>query len=145
VIELVAALHQIAKNSNQIASHGAADAAVIHFEDLFFRSDDEIIVDADFTELVFNYGDSLAVILGENPIEQRGLAGTEEAGQNCDGDFGSACHGWLVGWLDIKKGKREYVSFTAQAPALMLRVCACCNPKRDGVFDLIATDPASVV
>jgi hypothetical protein len=35
------------------------------------------------------------MILGENPIEQRRLAGTQEAGQNCDWDFGSGCHVWL--------------------------------------------------
>jgi hypothetical protein len=39
-IHAVPAPHQAAGNSYQIAAHRAADAAVVHFEDFFFRIDD---------------------------------------------------------------------------------------------------------
>jgi len=35
MIKLVSPLHQVANDRNQVAPHGAADAAIIHLEDFF--------------------------------------------------------------------------------------------------------------
>ncbi len=86
VVELVAPLHQVAEDADEVAADGAADAAVVHLEDLFLGADDELLIDADLAELVLDDGDALAVLLGEDVVEQRGLAGAEEAGEDGDGD-----------------------------------------------------------
>jgi hypothetical protein len=44
-----------------------------------------VVVHADLAELVLDDGDALAVILGQNPIQQRGLARPQKAGQHGDG------------------------------------------------------------
>ena len=83
-VEAAAALHQPGENADQVAAHGAADAAVIHLEDFFVGIDDDIVVDADFAELVDDDGEPLAVVLAEYAVEKRRLAGIEIAGQNRD-------------------------------------------------------------
>ena len=59
---------------------GAADAADVHFKDFFLRIDDQVVIDADFAELVHDYGVSSAVIAGEDAIEQRRFASSEKTG-----------------------------------------------------------------
>jgi hypothetical protein len=86
LVELVAALHQVAEDADQVAAHGAADAAVVHLEDLLLGVEHEGVVDADLAELVLDDGDPLAVLLGEDVVQQRRLAGAEEPGEHGDGD-----------------------------------------------------------
>ena len=88
VVELVSTLHQIAQNSNQISANGAADAAVVHLENLFFGPDYQIVVDADLAKLVFYDGDSLAMVLRQNAIEKGGFARAEEAREHRYGNCG---------------------------------------------------------
>ncbi len=85
-VEAVLALHQPAEDAEEIAAHGAADAAVVHLEDLLVALDDELVVHADLAELVFDDGDLAAVLLGQDAVEQRGFAGAEEAGEDGDGN-----------------------------------------------------------
>jgi hypothetical protein len=59
---------------------------------LFVSVDDEVIVDADLAELVDDDRVALAVSLGEDTVEERGLAGAEIAGE----------HG---GWRRVQVGK----------------------------------------
>src|ERR1700730_916774 len=73
-VELVTPGHEIAQDSNEISAHGATDAPVVHLEDLLLGVDHQLLVDADFAELVLDDGDPLAVTLGENAIQKRGLA-----------------------------------------------------------------------
>ena len=56
-------------------------------------SDDEVVVDAELAEFVDDHGVFLAVVLGEDAVEQRGLAGAEIAGEDGDGDGGGFGHG----------------------------------------------------
>ncbi len=77
---------QVAEDADEVAAHGAADAAVVHLEDFFLGADDQLLIDADLAELVLDDGDALAVLLGEDVVEQRGLAGAEEAGEDGDGN-----------------------------------------------------------
>jgi len=84
-IEGFLALHEAAEDADEIAAHGAADAAVVHLEELLVGLDDQLVVHADLAEFVFDHGEFLAVLLGQNAVEERGFAGAEEAGE--DGDW----------------------------------------------------------
>ena len=91
-IEPAGTLHQPLDDADQVAAHRAADAAIVHFVDLLVGFDDEVVVDADLAEFVDHHGIALAVVLREDAIEERGLAGAEIAGEHRDGDLGG-CHG----------------------------------------------------
>ena len=86
VVELVATLEQLPKDAQQVAAYRAADAAVVGLEDFFFGADDELVVDANLTELVFDDGDALAVLLRQDAIQQSGLSRPQKARQYGDGD-----------------------------------------------------------
>ena len=96
-VELALAPHQPIDDADQVAAHGAADAAVVHLEHFFVGADDQLVVDADLAELVDDHGVFLAVRLGQDAVEQRGLAGAEIAGEHGDGDFfGLSLFGRLI-------------------------------------------------
>ena len=61
-VELVAPLHQPADDADQVAAHGAADAAVVHLEHFLVAVHDEVVVDAEFAELVDHHGVFAAVV-----------------------------------------------------------------------------------
>src|SRR5262249_11550778 len=84
--------HQAFHDAHEIAAHRAADAAIVHLEHFLIGADDEVVVDADFTEFVDDDGVFLAVILRQDAVEQRGLAGPEIAGQHGHGNFGGFSH-----------------------------------------------------
>jgi hypothetical protein len=63
-----AAFHQIAKNPNQIAAHGAANAAIVHFKDFLVGVHHEFVVHPDFAVFVLDYRNPFPVLPGENPI-----------------------------------------------------------------------------
>ena len=86
-VELALPPHQPVEDAHQIAAHGAADAAIVHLEDFFVGADDEVVVDADLAEFIDDDGVFLAVRLGEDAVEQRGLAGAKVAGQHRDRDL----------------------------------------------------------
>ncbi len=86
-VELALAPHQAVEDAHQIAAHGAADAAVVHLEHFLVGADHQIVVDADLAEFIDDDGVFLAVRLGQDAVEQRGLAGAEIAGEHGDGDF----------------------------------------------------------
>ncbi len=84
------ALHQAVDHADQVPAHGAANAAVVHFEHVFIGPDHQIVVDADLAKLIDDDGVALAMILGEDAVQQGGFTGTEVAGQ--DGDWGLLAH-----------------------------------------------------
>src|SRR5471030_106108 len=84
-VELVLAFHQPFDDADQVAAHGAADAAVVHLEHFLVGVHHEVVVDAQLAELVHDHGVFLAVLLTQNPVEQRGLSGAEIAGQHGHG------------------------------------------------------------
>ncbi len=87
-VEALAAPAQLPENADQIAAHGAAQATVAGLEDLLLGPDHQRLIDTDLAELVLDHRDAPAVLLGENTIDQRGLAGSEKAGQHRDGNTG---------------------------------------------------------
>jgi hypothetical protein len=84
-VQTVLALHQTAKDADKVAPDGATDAPVVHLKDLFVALDDELVVHPYLAVLVFNHGQLFAVLLRQDAVEQGGLAGTEEAGEDGDG------------------------------------------------------------
>ena len=86
-VEAARPLHQALDDADQVAAHRAADAAVVHLVDLLVGFDDEVVVDADLAELVDHDGVALAVVLAEDAVEERRLAGAEIAGEHRDGDL----------------------------------------------------------
>ena len=86
-VELALALHQTFEDAHEIAAHRAADAAIVHLEHFLVGADDQIIVDADLAEFVDDHGVFLAVVLRQDPVQKRGLAGAEIAGQHGHGNF----------------------------------------------------------
>ena len=87
-VELVLALHQAFEDADEVAAHGAADAAVVHLEHFLVGVHHEVVVDAELAELVLDDGDVLAVLLAQDAVQQRGLAGAEKAGQHGHGHLG---------------------------------------------------------
>ena len=78
-----APLPQIAEDTNQVAAHGAADATIVHLDDLLLAAGNQnLVVDACLAELVLDDRDPLAVPLVKDAVEQRGLSGAEEAGED---------------------------------------------------------------
>jgi hypothetical protein len=86
VVELVTTLQQLPEDAQQVAAHRAADAAVVRLEDFFFGADHQLVIHTDLTELVFDDGDALAVVLREDAIEESGLSRPEKSRQDGDGD-----------------------------------------------------------
>ena len=87
-VEAAGAAHQALDDADQVAAHRAADAAIVHLVDFLVGFHDQVVVDADLAELVDDHGVALAVVFGEDAVEQRGLAGAEIAGQHGHGNLG---------------------------------------------------------
>ncbi|MCY1550091.1 hypothetical protein D9M68_863100 [compost metagenome] len=84
---VLATRRQLAEDAHQIAAHGAADAAVVHLDDLLaLFLHQQFVVDAGFAELVFDHCNLVAVLLLQDAVQQRGLAAAEEAGEDGDGN-----------------------------------------------------------
>ncbi len=76
-IELAGAFHQPGQHTNQVSPHGAADAAIVHFKDFFVGIHDQLVIDADFTELVNDDGVFFAMLFRQNPVQQGGFSSAQ--------------------------------------------------------------------
>jgi hypothetical protein len=63
-IEFFAVLEKLEKTAHKIAAHGAADAAIAHFDDFLIRRDQQMVVNADFAEFIDNNSDPASVVRG---------------------------------------------------------------------------------
>ena len=71
----------------KVLANRAANATVVHLNDVFLRViDQDFIVDIFFTKLVFDHSDLLAVRLSQDSLEQRSFSGTQKAGEDGDGN-----------------------------------------------------------
>ena len=71
----------------QVFAYRAADAAIVHLDDVLVGVvHQNFVVDVFFTELVFNHGNFLSMRLCQHTLEQSGFAGTQKAGQDGDGN-----------------------------------------------------------
>src|SRR5690606_37685930 len=77
---------QIGQGGAQVFTDGAADAPVVHLNDLFLAViDQDVVVDVFFTEFVFDDRNLLAVCFGQYAFEQRGFAAAKKTGKDGDG------------------------------------------------------------
>ena len=70
-VEPAAALHQPADDADQVAAHGAADAAVVHLEHFLVGVHHQVVVHAELAELVDHHGVFLAVVFSQDAVQQR--------------------------------------------------------------------------
>jgi sulfur carrier protein ThiS len=107
-----------------IAAHGTTDAAVVHLKDFLIRANNEFVVNADFAEFIFDDGDALAVLLGQDAVQQRSFSRTEKTGQDRYGDwivlFHKSCKVWTrrrdprrSRWRRRKKAARKHPNTTS--------------------------------
>ncbi len=100
-LALAALLAEVAEDAHQVATHGAAQAPVVHLDDLLVLVlHQDLAVHPGLAELVLDHGDALAVLLGEDAIEERRLPGAQESREYRNGDQvlvcgcgGAICHG----------------------------------------------------
>ena len=114
---------------DEIAAHGAADAAIVHFEHFLVGANDEIVVDADFAEFIDDDGELPAMVLGENAVQKRRLAGAEIAGEHGDGNFfghvslreagRGAAHGANIGDARASANRCEFRAGQSKWPRLL--------------------------
>jgi len=78
----------------QVLSQGAADAPVGHFHEALFGPrqvcaalPDQRSVDIDLAHVVHDDSDAQAFAVSQNMVQQGGLSGAEEAGQDSDGQL----------------------------------------------------------
>ena len=75
-IQPVLALEEPSQDADQVTPHRAANAAVVHLEELLLALDDKLVVDTDLAELVLYDRELQAVLLGKNSVEERGFTGS---------------------------------------------------------------------
>lgn len=82
-IEFGTPLSEVGQNANQVTTHRAAHASIVHFKDLFIGVHcDKGIVDSDFAIFVLDDCNTTTVIGSENVIQQSGLARTKKSGHD---------------------------------------------------------------
>src|SRR5207245_3783819 len=101
-----------AEDADQIAAYGAADAAVVHLDDLLFALLDEVGIDARLAELVLDHRDALAVLLLEDAVEERGLAAAEKSRQDGDGHHVSFFHRAILSVRKFLPAATDVLDFT---------------------------------
>ena len=91
-------LQHLFQGGAEVAHQGAADAAGVHLGDLHSGVLQEAAVNADLAELVLDEHVLLALEgLAEELLDEGGLAGSQETGDNVD-----LRHGIVISFLKIK-------------------------------------------
>ncbi len=76
------------ERGHELVGDGAAEATIGEFDDVFFRAGrvaaslQDLAVDADIAEFVDDHGEAAAARMRQHMADQRGLAGTEKAGDD---------------------------------------------------------------
>ena len=78
---------QVEQGAHQVATHGAAHAAVGQFDDFFFLIlNEQVVIDALGSEFIFDHRDTLSVVLRQDAFQERRFSCAEKAGEDRDGD-----------------------------------------------------------
>jgi hypothetical protein len=80
----IAAPHHVGERVRQIRADRAADASVGQLDDVL--AIDELSVDPHVGELVHDHGHLLAMLRGQDAVDEGGLAAAEETGQESHGN-----------------------------------------------------------
>ena len=107
---------QVRQRAHQVDAHGAADTAVGQLDDFFVAIlHQQVVVDALGPEFVLDHRHAPAVVFGQDALEQGGLARTEKAGEDRDGNH-------FVQTARGVHGRSESKGRVAQAAARMLKL-----------------------
>ena len=83
---------KIVERGDEIAEHGAAQAAVFQHHDGVVAARGEHVIETDFAEFVDHDGGVRHRRIAHRAVEQRRLAAAEKAGEDGDGRMGQACY-----------------------------------------------------
>ena len=86
----LASVIEIVERGDQIAEHGAAQAAVLQHHDGVVALRRQRMIEADFAEFVDHHRGIRHRRIAQRAIEQRGLAAAEKAGEDGDGGVGQS-------------------------------------------------------
>ena len=92
--------HERLDRRDEIIGHGAADAAIGQFHDVFRRAIgdraafEDVAIDAHIAEFIDHHGQPFAAGVLHQVADQSGLAGAEKAGDHGNGEFGEIGHCW---------------------------------------------------
>ena len=93
VLRWIFAVQQLAHGGHEVIRHGAADAPVGEFDHVLVATavnpaaSQDFAIDADVAELVDDERDAAALGVLQHVADQRGLAGSEKAGDDCGWDL----------------------------------------------------------
>src|SRR5262249_12071151 len=110
---LLALARQVAQGHDQVATHRAADAAIVHFNDLLATVlHQDLVVDVFLAEFILDDGNAQGMVLAQDAVEEGGFARTEEAGQDGGGNEG---HVLWCGRVRLD-GSWDYAAIRAALP-----------------------------
>ena len=107
--------HEFVEDPDEVLADGAADAPVVHLEDLFFGLHDETIVNADFAEFVLDDGDALAVLGCEDVVDC--AYDVESRGRYRGGQYGDLLERGSNTWVVERSAGQRRVSPSVVFPA----------------------------
>ena len=121
----LAGVVEAVQGADQVAEHGAAQAAVLQHHDGVVAGRGQGVVEPDLAELVDDHGGARHGRVAQGAVEQRGLAAAEEAGQHrdraCGRPVGVALAGRLRSRCRPLKPAARSVLGQAAGPGLFLR------------------------
>ena len=77
---------QVLEGVDEIAAHGAAQTAAVELDHGLVADLEEVVVEADLTELVDDDGGAGELRAPHQPLQEGRLAGAEKAGEHDDRD-----------------------------------------------------------
>src|SRR5690606_16320835 len=105
VVDPGAARKDLVERGDEVIGHRAADAAIGEFDDILLRAGfdgtalEDVAIHSDIAELVDNERKALVLDILEDVADQRGLAGTQETGDDGTGNArGGGGHGRSFNW-----------------------------------------------
>ena len=84
VVDRIRPIENAIHGFEQFAVDGATDAAVAQLHHVLAGGHHQVVVDADFAELVDEHGGFQPLLIAEDVVEQGGFAGSQKAGEDRD-------------------------------------------------------------
>jgi hypothetical protein len=85
------------QNADQVPAHRAANAAVVHLDDLLAGLvQEDLVVDARLAELVLDHRDAMSVLLLQDTVDECGLSAPQKPGE-----YGHRNHVFLYRHFDL--------------------------------------------
>jgi len=89
----IAPAQQVLERQRQVTAHGAAQTSRLQLNEALLARLDQIVVEADLSELVDDHGRTREIRVAQQTSQQRGLPAAKKAGEDRDGDHGAGGRG----------------------------------------------------